>query len=310
MAKLVSIESKTADVLRYIKGRQDGTITSMKTGFSKLDKAMIDGIEWNSTVTLGGRPSSGKSAVSDCIVEGSFQNNLDHNLEPTHDLLDFNWELSAQVQLIRKLSSRIKKSYKQILSADGIRLSNNDLLQIEKLLKQYYSKMPITFCEEPLTVKDFGDTVRHQVSKTGRKTLVRIDHTLLTRQSSMESQVQMLLNLMMEANTIKKEYPVIFMFLTQLNRDFEDRQEDGTDKAFPRQSDVYGGDASAMFSETIILLNNPMKYGIEMYGKRFPGKKPVQEHDLFLHVVKNRNSVPDLILQYKEDFQNMSIIEQ
>lgn len=311
MAKTKSINEATNEVLSYIEGRMKGEITSLKTGYRKLDKSMIDGIEWNSVFTLGGRPSVGKSAVSDCIIDGCFQHNLGSNNLPDFDLFDFNWELSSRVMLIRRLSAKLKKSYKHIISADNNTLTDNELKEIEKYLKEYYNNLPITFCEEPLTVKEFGDTVRRQIDKTKRKTLVRIDHTLLTKQAASEnSQVTMLLNLLMEANSIKKQYPVIFMFLTQINRDFEDRQLDGSDVAFPRQGDVYGGDAAAMFSETIILLNKPSKYGIVQYGRRGEGSlPPVEDDDLYFHIVKNRNSDSDLILKYKEDFKNMTIKE-
>jgi len=270
---------------------------------------MIDGIEWGSTLTLGGRPSVGKSTVSDCIVDGAFASNLIDG-EPTFDLLDMNWELSSRVTLLRRLSASTMKSYKHIISADNNILTSGEFSDIERILNEKYGRLPITYCEEPLTVRDFGETVRRFVDQKQRPVLVRVDHTLLTRMSAAEggSQVTMLLNLLMEANTIKKSYPVIFFFLTQIGRDFEDRQEDGTDAAFPRQSDVYGGDAAAMFSETIILLNKPSKYGIQFYGKR-PDGMIVDQNDLFFHIVKNRNGTPDLILHYKENFKHMSIKE-
>lgn len=314
MAKLKSIGEAIEETFVYVKARQQGTITSLRTGYKKLDKSMIDGIEWNSTVTLGGRPSVGKSAVSDCIVEGAFENNRDEAGFPDFDLLDFNWELSSRVTLLRRLSSSMKKSYKYLISADNNTLTAEELDEAESILKNKYGNLPITFCEEPLSVKEFGDTViRFCDSKKGRKVLVRVDHTVLTKMTAAEggSQVQMLLSLLMEANRIKKSYPVIFLFLTQINREFEERQENGSEKAFPRQGDVYGGDAAAMFSETIILLNKPSKYGIQMYGKRGSGNSMVvTDNDLFLHIVKNRNSDPDLILHYKEDFKNMNIKEQ
>lgn len=91
---------------------------------------------------------------------------------------------------------------------------------------------------------------------------------------------------------------------------FAARQENGDDKAFPRQGDVYGGDAAAMFSETILLLNKPAKYGIRQYGR--PGGAiplPVEINDLYAHVVKNRNADGDIILHYKENFREMTIKE-
>ena len=312
MAKFKKIEEVIEETLDYIAARKDGRIKSLRTGYKKLDDSMIDGVEWNSTITIGGRPSVGKSAFSDCIVEGAFTNNLTADGNPDFELLDFNWELSAKVMLIRRLSAALKKTYKHILSADksGIPLTDSELQDVVDVLHSKYGKLPITFCEEPLTSNEFADTVRRFVeSKKGKNVLVRVDHTLLTRQAASErSQVEMLLNLLMKANVLKKELPVIFMFLTQINRDIEDRQEDGTDKAYPRQGDVYGGDASAMFSETILLLNKPSKYGISYYGNRGDGKQ-VEPEDLFAHMVKNRNAEGDLILHYKENFKHMSIKE-
>lgn len=310
MAKLKKIDEVIEETLDYIIARKDGRIKSLRTGFKKLDESMIDGVEWNSTITIGGRPSVGKSAFSDCIVEGAFTHNLDENGKPDFELLDFNWELSAKVMLIRRLSAALKKTYKHILSADKNTLTESELKDVRESLHGKYGKLPITFCDEPLTTNEFADTVERFVdSKKGKNVLVRIDHTLLTRQAASErSQVEMLLNLLMKANQLKKRLPVIFMFLTQINREIEERQEDGTDRAFPRQGDVYGGDASAMFSETIMLLNKPSKFGIGYYGNRGSGMT-IEQEDLFVHMVKNRNAPPDLILHYKENFKHMSIKE-
>lgn len=312
MAKLKTITEAIEEVAKYIKDRMEGLVTSLRTGYKKLDKVMIDGIEWQSTITLGGRPSVGKSTVSDCIVDGCFENNIGPDGLPDFELLDFNWELSSRVTLLRRLSAKFKKTYKYIISAEDNKITPEELEELVQILVDHYGNLPITFCEEPLSVKEFGDTVeRFCKARPGKKILIRVDHTLLTKMTASEgSQVQMLLNLLMEANRLKKMYPVIFLFLTQINREFEERQEDGTDRAFPRQGDVYGGDAAAMFSETIILLNKPSKYGIKMYGKRGSKQaRTVEEDDLFLHVVKNRNSAGDFILHYKENFKNMSIRE-
>lgn len=308
MGKFRSMEEVIKETLDYIKDRKEGKIKSLRTGYKRLDNSMIDGMEWNSTITIGGRPSVGKSTFSDCLVEGCFMNNLkDDKID--FNLLDFNWEMSAKVMLLRRLSASLKKTYKHIISADGNIITDNELEEIANTAYTKYGKLPVTFCEEPLSVKEFADTVRRHCDKSKTNTLIRIDHTLLTKQSASEaSQVQMLLNLLMEANTLKKQYPVIFMFLTQINREIEERQEDGTDRAFPRQGDVYGGDASAMFSETILLLNKPSKYGIMFYGNTGSGT-PVEPNDLFAHMVKNRNAEGDLIIRYKENFKHMSITE-
>lgn len=68
-------------------------------------------------------------------------------------------------------------------------------------------------------------------------------------------------------------------------------------------------DAAAMFSEAILLLNKPSKYGIRQYGKNRSKDALVEENHLFAHLVKNRNAEGDLILKYRENFRNMSIEE-
>jgi replicative DNA helicase len=311
MIKLKTIKEAIVETEQYVRDRMTGKVTSLRTGLKKLDKCLIDGIEWHSTITIGGRPSVGKSAYSDCIVEGAFASNLIDG-KPNFLLLDFNWELSSRVMLLRRLSAKMKKTYKHIISAENNVITESELKEIIEILHNHYGELPITFCEEPLTVKQFGDIIRRFCEDNpGKNILVRVDHTLLTRMLSSDGgQVQMLLNLLTEANILKKQYPIIFLFLTQINRDFEDRQDDGTDRAFPRQGDVYGGDAAAMFSETILLLNKPSKYGIRQYGKRgSDDSKLVEDDDLFAHIVKNRNSAGDLVLHYKENFKHMSIKE-
>ena len=242
MSKFVTIKEAINEALEYIEGRMKGEITSLKTGYPKLDKCMIDGIEWNSILTIGGRPGVGKSTIADCIIDGIFHNNKNTNNGVDFELLDFNWELSSRVILLRRLCSKIKKSYKYLLSADNNTISFEEFKKMETILNNAYGTLPITYVEEPLSVKEFGETVTKFVSEKGKPTIVRVDHTLLTKMTSSDmSQSQMLLNLLGEANRIKKQLPVTFILLTQLNREFEDRQEDGSDKAYPRQGDVYGG---------------------------------------------------------------------
>lgn len=302
-----SIETVTEEVEQYIEDRAAGKITSCRTGYKKLDDSNLDGIEYGSTVTLGGRPSSGKTVVSSCILKGILNNN------PLEDLaiLDFNWEMASKALLIRDLSADTELTYKEILSA-GNTLSKTELGLIHKYLNKYKT-LPIYFEEEPKTSKEFANAVRKkrdELDKIGKKKLiVRIDHTILAKRMESEAgQVEMLHNLLFQSNIVKKESEIIFIFLTQMNRLFEDRQEDGTDKAFPKQSDVFGGDATSMFSEIMLLLNRPSKYGITYYGKRPNGVAP-EKDDLFLHCVKNRNAEPDLVIKYKTAFSTMSMIE-
>src|SRR5262249_21732636 len=108
---------------------------------------------------------------------------------------------------------------------------------------------------------------------------------------------------------LKKKSDIIFIILTQLLRDFEDRQESRSRNAYPKQSDCFGGDAVAQSSDVVILLNRPAAYGIDYYGNVGKGVAITDPNQIFAHIVKSRNSVPDLVLQYLARFEKMKMIE-
>lgn len=307
MAKLKTIQDAVSETIQYIRDKRDGKIRTWKCGFPKTDDVIA--VEYGSTVIIGGRPSIGKSAYSDCMIDGAFETSIREDGTPDFTLYDCNWELSTRVQLLRRLSSKIRKTYKHIVSAEKEKITEEELEQMESILIDHYGTLPIVFSEEPESVKEWEKSLEAYLKVATKPTVVRVDHTLLAKKAPDEkSQLEMLFNLLAAANRLKKKYPVIFIFLTQLNREFEDRQESNSDKAFPRQSDVYGGDPAAFFSETMLLLNKPSKYGIEKYGKG-PSGVVVQQDDLFVHIVKNRNGAPDAIVRMKENFKYMTIRE-
>ena len=55
-----------------MKGRKEGTITSVKTPWPKLNDATVNGFEWHSMIVVGGRPGAGKTAVKEQIVREVF----------------------------------------------------------------------------------------------------------------------------------------------------------------------------------------------------------------------------------------------
>lgn len=291
----------------YIEKRRKGEIKSCKTGFKKLDKVLLGGIEWGTVVSIGGRPSVGKTAYSSCLIRGIVQSNPLHDLE----ILDFNWEMSSRSLMIRDLSADTKDSYANIISADEANaVSDAKMIQYKSSLNKY-KEYPWYFEEDPKSTKEFEDIITRRVaSDPKKKRIVRIDHTILAKQAASEaSQVAMLQNLLAVCVKLKKQSDIIFIILTQIVREFEDRQEDNSDRAFPRRSDVYGGDAVSQSSDILILLNRPSNYNISYYGKR-PNGKVIEKNDLFAHVVKSRNSEPDLVLHYDAKFAEMRMVER
>lgn len=299
------ISEVTQETKKYIDDRRKGLIQSCRTGFKKTDEVMLDGIEWRSVFCIGGRPAVGKTLYSSNLLKGIIANNDMSSIV----ILDFNWEMSSRQLLIRDLSLDTKQAYGNIISTKG-KIVNDDEFEHFSHVLDTYGKLPIYFEEEPKTAKEFASAVKVFRDKNpDKKILVRIDHTVLARQSASEgNRVDMLYNLLNEQAQMKKQSDIIFMNLTQLNKDFEDRQQDGSDQAYPRQSDCFGSDAVAQTSDNLILLNRPAKYNINYYGRR-PDGLSVTENDMFGHMVKSRNSAPDLILHYETFFEQMRIRE-
>ena len=95
------------DSLRYLKGRMEGVIKSIKTPWDKFNDATTDGLEWHSMTVIGGRPGSGKTLIKDQIVREAFK------LNPTESfrVLEFQFEMLARTSAIREYSSVLGKSF-------------------------------------------------------------------------------------------------------------------------------------------------------------------------------------------------------
>lgn len=290
---------------KYIDDRRKGIIKSCDTGYSKLNNALLGGIEYGSVISIGGRPSVGKTAYSSCILRGIIKNNDMSNME----ILDFNWEMSGRSLIIRDLSAEAKDTYKNIISAGKNPVNDDDFKKYQEVLSKYRN-LPWYLEEEPKTTAEFDSIITRRVEKEPKKKrIVRIDFATLAKQSASEgSQTNMLQNLLNICVKHKKMSDIIFLLLTQIGRDFEDRQQDGSDLAYPRRSDPFMGDSLAQASEVLILLNRPASYGITYYGRR-PDGISVGLNDLFAHIVKSRNSEPDLILRYEAQFEKMRMVE-
>lgn len=300
------------DSLKYMQGRMKGEIKSVKTPWSKWNDAGTDGIEWHSTVVIGGRPAAGKTLAKDQIIRSVFK------LNPGEDfrVLEFSLEMLARVSAIREYSSLLGKSYKYLCSADG-KLSQLELDACYEYAKERV-KYPIDTVEEPCTVEQFKQIIYdymedhcilEQGKKIYKKTIVTLDHSLLLKKASYEKDKYEMLYALGEALTeLKRKYPIIFIILSQLNRNIDnpERSEDGKYGNYILESDIFGADALLQHADILIGINRPGKQKIRYYGPdRF-----VIENDrvLVMHFLKCRNGDTRMSF-FKAEFEKMQITE-
>jgi len=312
------------DSLIYLKGRQKGIITSIKTPWLKVNDATTDGIEWHSMTVIGGRPGSGKTLMKDQLIKEAFPLNPAENFR----CLEFQLEMLARTSAIRAYSSELGVTYKYLCSADG-KLSENDLSRCYEYAKKRI-KYPIDIVELAPTVEqlkniieDYMNVHSKYIDKTIKKegveqivklkeftkTIITLDHSILIKSAKSHKGKQDTLYELGEVLTeLKRKYPIAFIILSQLNRgiDKPERNEDGKYGNYVLDSDIFGADALLQHADTVIGLNRPGKQKIRFYGP----DRYIIENDkvLVMHFLKCRNGDARMSF-FNAAFERMSIEE-
>jgi replicative DNA helicase len=312
--------------LTYLNGRLTGAIKSLKTPWSRWDDAGTDGIEWHSTVVVGGRPASGKTLIKDQIIREAFERNPGEDFR----VLEFSLEMLARVTAIREYSAVLGKSYKYLCSADrNEKVTTEDLNKCLDYAKKKI-KFPIDVVEEPCTVLEFKkiiqtymeahviiefekDDAGNPITSTGRKvykkTVITLDHSLLLKKDAFEKDKYDMLYALGEVLTaLKRAYPIIFIILTQLNRNVDDpaRAEDGKYGNYILESDIFGADALLQHADLVIGINRPGLRKIRFFG---PDRYMIDnENVMVIHFLKCRNGDTRMSF-FKAEFEKMKIIE-
>jgi hypothetical protein len=223
----------------------------------------------------------------------------------------------ARTSAIREYSSIIGRSYKYLCSADG-KLSTDDLQKCYDYAKKKI-KYPIDVVEKPCTIDEFKTIIKEYILEHTThdvdgnlvlpKVLITIDHSLLFKKAPYEKDKQDMLNNLGEALTLlKRQYPIAFILLSQLNRNIDnpERSEDGKYGNYVLESDIFGSDAILQHADNVIGINRPAKQKIRYYG---PDRYVIEDDKVIvLHFLKCRNGDTRLSF-FRAEFEKMRIIE-
>jgi len=309
--------------LEYIRKRQSGEEKSLKTRFKKLDKLLLDGIDWYRIFTIAGRSGSGKSVVLE---------NLKHDFitlnEPDFDILSFEFEMRIEDTLTRIASSEVGMSVKEIYSAGSV-VTDDQLKAVSKSLEKV-SESPIYYVDNVGTVTEILDTIMafvntNKLKERDRGIIVTIDHVLLTKNKQGEAEKDVIDNLMKSLVALKKYYAglgvrCLFITLSQLNRDIE-QGDRVTNKNlhYPTRSDLFAASSVYYCSDYVLITHRPATItGLgQWYGppkKNFPYGLPVAigdapaKHCVFWHLIKERFG-ETAIISMVENFKESKIEE-
>ena len=130
--KIKSFKDAANEELEYIKKRKNGEIKPLKTSLKKFNKALMAGVSKGDIITIAGASGSGKTLFLNQLETDFFQCNPNEKIA----ILNFNFEMQARRLVGRKLSRDLKKTVKQLYSADDEgNINDIDLVEAEQFIK-------------------------------------------------------------------------------------------------------------------------------------------------------------------------------
>lgn len=299
------LKSSYTEAIQYMINRANGKEKSILTPWNKFNDAITDGLEWNTTTIIGGRPGSGKTLIKDQIIRESFE------LNPHTDfgVLEFQFEMVGRTSALREFSAITGKTYKELCSAGGVKITQSLINTcIEHAKKKV--KYPINSIAQPLTINEMREQVDLYMNKVkGRKTIITLDHSILVKRSPYhKSEKEMLFDLGEFLTQTKREYPCMFIILSQLNRNIDnpERAIDGKYGNYILESDIFGSDALLQHADTLVGINRPAKQKIKYYG---PDRYIIDDdRTLVFHFLKARNGDTRMSF-FKALFEKMEVAE-
>jgi replicative DNA helicase len=292
------------EALKYMLDRQSGKEKSIQTPWPKFNDAVTDGLEWNTLTVIGGRPGSGKTLIKDQIIRESFV----LNPAEKYRVLEFQFEMVGRTSALREFSSITGKTYKELCSAGSV-LDSETFTKCHEYSKERI-KYPVDIVSTPMTVNQMRETVDHYMNEhKGERTIITLDHSILVKRAPYQNnRLDMLFELGEFFTQVKREYPCLFICLSQLNRNIDnpDRAIDGKYGNYVLESDIFGSDAMLQHADTLIGINRPAKQKIRLYG---PDRYIIQDDKtLVLHFLKARNGDTRMSF-FKAAFEKMEIHE-
>lgn len=297
------------DGIHYIHSRALGKIKSLRTQWKQFNKIGLNGIEWHSLYVIAARPGVGKTLIAASLTRELQRLNTDQDFSVLH----FQFEMLGRNMALRELSagSGLDIRYLQSAQDDGMPpLTRGDFEKLKKYAADQHSRNEFVV-DRALTVNEMRYAILNFYKIQGKPFVVTLDHTLLVKQGGSESNKQITLqNLAIMLTEMKNSIPVIFLILTQLNREIDDpeRQKPTGNGSghYPTESDVYGSDFLNQCADVMIAFNRPAKYNLSLYG---PHKYLITDKYLLaMHILKNRFG--EVGLQwYKAEYSKMTIVE-
>jgi replicative DNA helicase len=297
-----NISNSADEIVYYIDGRRTTRIRSLKTKWDKFNRLCMGGIEPNVIYTVCGISGSGKSSFVNSLEVDIYEENKNIDFV----ILNFSFEMTSSRQVGRKLSYKLGKTTSELYSGSGEYLNEEDFKEVKKYSEEI-KKHPIYYVDIPGNVQQIRNTIIHFMKNEGKNkwVIIILDHTLLTKGKTGESERETLAKLQYMFMELKKYGKNTIIQLSQLNRDIESVDRIANHSMhYPMRKDLFGGDSIFQTSDYVLVIHRPETLGIESYGLHH---LPTEDM-VYLHFLKNREGKLG-ILTFKNDLKYNKLIE-
>lgn len=311
---LVTSASRVKDANKEIGDYRSGKLKPLSTGINFMDEVLYGGFFRQKIYTLAAMSGGGKSHWLQEIEDYIFNNNPEQV-----GITRFSYEMSFTSLYIRALKRELNRGTKYILFEEFTEAEKAIAAKVYQRMKTenvLYQEVPLNADEMVEALEQANEKFKHLPYH-----LVSIDHLALTPNDNGKQNVA-IENLIKVVNDSKKKYSnMIFILLTQLNRELGNRTQ--LSDMPPRVSDIYYSSAIEFISDAIFVRHLPYKkLGKEKYMSFSPAMYPhLKEHmvdensdsytsfhtknRVFLHLLKLREDDGDAvnldILPYNPD---------
>jgi len=281
--KYRNIGTAAGEAVDYINQRRHFKLQSLATKWPKFNNLCMGGIEPNVLYTIAGISGSGKSSFVNSLESDLFEQNPNANIA----ILNFSWEMLSSRQVGRKLSYKLNKTTQDLYSGDYKNpLNDADFKRVEDSVKDM-KDLPIYYVDTPGTVEQVRETIKEFVLNEGKGkwVIIILDHTLLTKGKTGESERITLSNLQRLFIEVKKYSRNTIIQLSQLNRMIEESDRIANPSMhYPMRKDIFGADSLFHASDYVLVIHRPEIIGVVAYGL---AGRPVKDL-IYLHCLKNR----------------------
>lgn len=257
------------------------------------------------------------------MAEELKSNLLELNKDQSFDVLSFNFEMPSVDDVTRLISNDLSLDRETLYSAyEPMSESNKEL--VEKAVETIKQK-PVYIVEVPGTPEEIYETIMdfmltRKLIDNNRGLIVTLDHSLLVAGRTDKEKVivdelyKMLVQLKKEIIALGGK--AIFIILSQLNRDIENKERIINPKLhYPQKSDLFAASSAYYCSDYVLVIHKPSlitgmgsHYGPQR-GTEWPRGLPVMnpnnanEAMVYFHLIKNRfgeaNTILFMVDQYK-----------